>query len=53
MPISEHYRGSGEKVMKSMAKTYKDPETRKRVFYATEQKMKRKMSNRRSMKSSR
>jgi hypothetical protein len=39
MPESAHYGGSGSKVMRSMRKTYKDPETAKRVFYATENKM--------------
>lgn len=36
MPLSAHYAGAGAKVMKSMAKTYPDPKTRKQVFYATE-----------------
>lgn len=40
MPLSEHYGGSGEKVMKSMMKTYKSKKTAKRVFYATEKKQK-------------
>ena len=49
MPLSKHYKGHGEEVMSSMKKTYKDPETAKRVFYATENKMKskRKMKSRR------
>lgn len=34
MPVSEYYKGSGRKVMRSMNKTY-GPETGKRVFYAT------------------
>lgn len=38
MPISKHYKGHGDEVMASMKKTYKDPETVKRVFYATENK---------------
>ena len=42
MPLSKHYGGSGLKVMASMKKTYHDPETAKRVFYATENKMKKK-----------
>ena len=36
MPLSKHYGGAGEKVMKSMRKTYHDPEKAKEVFYATE-----------------
>jgi hypothetical protein len=40
MPISRHYRGKGRKVAKSMKRTYgKDW---KRVFYATENKEKKK-----------
>ena len=39
MPLSKHYEGHGEEVMRSMKKTY-DPETAKRVFYATENKRK-------------
>jgi len=35
-PISKHYEGHGDEVMASMKKTYKDSETAKRVFYATE-----------------
>ena len=38
MPMSAHYGGSGEKVMKSMMKTYKNKSTAKKVFYATEKK---------------
>jgi hypothetical protein len=34
MPISEYYRGSGKKVMKSMKARYGE-EGGKRVFYAT------------------
>lgn len=41
MPISKHYKGSGAKVMKSMKETYKNPATAKRVFYATENKLKK------------
>ena len=37
MPPSKHYGGQGEKVMRSMRKTY-GPEKAKRVFYATENK---------------
>ncbi len=40
MPLSKHYGGHGEKVMKSMMKTYKSKKTAKRVFYATENKQK-------------
>lgn len=39
MPLNKYFHGSGEKVMKSMKKTYKDPEKAKRVFYATANKM--------------
>ena len=39
-PMSRHYGGEGEKVMKSMMKTYKNKKTAKRVFYATENKKK-------------
>lgn len=39
MPLSKHYGGHGEKVMKSMMKTY-GPEKAKEVFYATENKRK-------------
>lgn len=35
MPISEYYKGSGEKVMKGMKKTYKSEKKAKEVFYAT------------------
>jgi hypothetical protein len=35
MPISKYFKGSGEKVMSSMKKTYKDPKKAKQVFYAT------------------
>jgi hypothetical protein len=34
MPISEYYKGEGEKVMRSMQKRYGE-EGGKRVFYAT------------------
>lgn len=39
MPISKHYAGNGEKVLRAMQKTY-DATTAKRVFYATEQRQK-------------
>lgn len=40
MPLSKHYGGHGEKVMRAMKKEYgADAE---RVFYATENKQKRK-----------
>jgi hypothetical protein len=42
MPISKHFKGHGTEVMKSMEKTYPDKETAERVFYATENKMKKK-----------
>ena len=41
MPISKHYKGHGDEVMPSMKRTYGDDETAKRVFYATENKMKK------------
>lgn len=52
MPLRKHYKGHGDEVMASMRKTYKDPEVRKRVFYATENKRKsaRKRSRKRSSK---
>jgi len=40
MPLAKHYGGHGAEVMRSMRKTYRHPETAKRVFYATEQKRK-------------
>lgn len=39
MPVSEYYRGSGEKVMHSMQRRY-GKEGGKRVFYATANKRK-------------
>lgn len=52
MPISKHYSGHGDEVMRSMKKTYKDSDTAKRVFYATENKRKnqRKRSGKKSSK---
>lgn len=52
MPVSKHYSGHGDKVMRAMKKTYGDPETAKRVFYATENKRKneKKSSRKRSSK---
>ena len=38
MPVSEYYKGSGEKVMRSMMKRY-GRKGGKRVFYATANKM--------------
>jgi hypothetical protein len=40
MPRSKHYGGHGDKVYKSMKRTYGDTETAKRVFYARENKLK-------------
>lgn len=37
MPLSDYFKGSGEKVMKSMKKKYGD-EKGKKVFYATSNK---------------
>jgi hypothetical protein len=50
MPVSEHYEGHGSEVMANMKKTY-DPETAKRMFYATENKQKNKKKKKRSKKS--
>lgn len=41
MPLSKHYGGSGEKVMRSMKEQYGEKKG-ERVFYATENKMKKK-----------
>lgn len=41
MPISKHYKGKGEKVMKAMVKEYGEKKG-KQVFYATENKQKNK-----------
>ena len=38
MPVSEHYEGHGDKVARSMKRTY--GKNWKRVFYATENKRK-------------
>jgi hypothetical protein len=40
VPRSKHYKGHGDKVYRSMKKTYGDEDTAKRVFYATENKQK-------------
>ena len=40
MPLCKHFKGHGDAVMASMKKTYKDPATAERVFYATENKKK-------------
>jgi hypothetical protein len=45
-PIAKHYKGHGDEVMASMKKTYKDEDTAKRVFYATENKREGKKSSR-------
>ena len=39
MPLSKHYKGKGEKVMRAMRKKYGD--RAEEVFYATEKKMKK------------
>lgn len=44
MPINKHYAGHGDEVMSSMKRTYGDSEKAKRVFYATENKNKKKSS---------
>lgn len=41
MPVSEYYKGSGEKVMRSMKKRY-GSKSGERVFYATANKRKQK-----------
>lgn len=46
MPISKHYGGKGQKVMHEMMARY-GAEKGKRVFYATENKRKRKKGKRR------
>ncbi len=49
MPLSKHFQGHGDEVMKSMQKTY-GPKKAESVFYATEnaQKNKRKSSRKAS-----
>ena len=44
MPLSKHFGGKGEQVMRAMRKTY-GPEKAERIFYATESKMKSKMAD--------
>jgi hypothetical protein len=39
MPVSKYFKGSGQKVMKSMKKRYGE-KSGERVFYATANKMK-------------
>jgi len=51
VPIGKHYQGHGDEVMASMQKTY-DPETAKRVFYATENKQKNKAKRKKAKKRS-
>jgi len=36
MPLSKHFAGEGEKVMRSMKKTYPTEAKAKQVFYATD-----------------
>ncbi|MEE8607601.1 MAG: hypothetical protein V3S55_08355 [Nitrospiraceae bacterium] len=36
MPVGEHFASAGEKVMRSMRKTYPTKKKAKQVFYATE-----------------
>jgi hypothetical protein len=50
MPLNKHFKGHGEEVMESMKKTYKDPATAERVFYATENKEKNESKTKKSMK---
>ena len=42
MPISKHYGGHGDKVMRSMKETYPSEKKAEQVFYATENKRKKK-----------
>lgn len=49
MPLSKYFGGHGEEVMASMEKTY-GPEKAERVFYATENKNKKKKKGRASMR---
>ena len=51
VPVGKHYQGHGDEVMASMQKTY-DPETAKRVFYATENKQKNKAKRKKAKKRS-
>lgn len=41
-PLSKHYHGHGEEVMQSMKKTYPSEKKAEQVFYATENKRKKK-----------
>ncbi len=41
LPLSKYYSGHGEKVMRSMRKTYGSAEKAKQVFYATKNKRKK------------
>lgn len=50
MPLSKHYGGHGAEVMAAMKRTYKDPKTAERVFYATENKKKKKGPSKGDMK---
>jgi hypothetical protein len=44
VPVSKHYAGHGDEVMKSMTKTY-GAKKAKQVFYATEHKRKPKVKH--------
>ncbi len=46
MPLSKHFGGHGEKVMKDMRERY--GEKAERIFYATENKMKDHLNNMKS-----
>jgi hypothetical protein len=50
MPLSKHYKGHGAEVMSAMKHTYGDSEKAKRVFYATENKNKKKAKRKRGRK---
>lgn len=51
MPLSKHYGGHGEKVMRAMKEQY-GAEEGERVFYATENKRKNESKMKRNMKAS-
>ena len=42
MPLNKHYSGKGSEVMSSMMKTYKNKDKAESVFYALENKLKKK-----------
>ena len=42
MPLDKHYKGHGNEVMESMRKTYGNKDKAEQVFYALENKLKKK-----------